>query len=97
MKTLVTRSNDSSLGRLTTRAAGFRIALLPDQVLTLEGDRRGFEIICQSGPLWVTQPHDPADYLLSNGETFKVSKRGTVVIQGVRQGALAILSPMAAG
>jgi hypothetical protein len=77
------------LGRLVS-LQNVELSLLPRQVLTLGGDKRGLEIQCLRGTLWITQANDRDDYFLQTGDTFSVSKAGTVVIQGMKQAQLRI-------
>jgi len=67
------------------------LSLQPGQVLALNGDERGVQLVCSVGRLWVTQADDQEDYMLSGGDKFVVSKPGTVVVQAVRQGKLRLV------
>jgi hypothetical protein len=50
----------------------------------VEGDQRGETIRCLKGVVWVTQESDPQDYILEAGDTFRVTRRGAVVAQAMR-------------
>jgi hypothetical protein len=53
------------------------------QVFTLPGDRRGGRLTALQGILWVTQQGDEDDFVLGQGESFTVTRRGMVVVQGM--------------
>ena len=90
MTILVNRLGNIPLGRMACNSQSVQVSLAPGQVFALDGDKRGFEILCQRGQLWITQVDDREDHLLASGEKFLISKAGTVVIQGVQQGTLRI-------
>jgi hypothetical protein len=52
-------------------------------------------VICLRGRLWITQERDPNDYVLTPGELFIVSRRGTVLIQALAESTLQITPSMA--
>lgn len=83
-------SRNAPIGRLVSPEAEVEVRLEPGQVFTLNGDRRGLRIICKQGRLWVTQTADPCDYALGPGEQFRISRAGTVVIQGLPGGEIRI-------
>lgn len=58
------------------------------QVLTLQGDRRGGRLTVLQGILWVTQQGDEEDCLLQPGDSFLITRRGKVVVQGMRAARL---------
>lgn len=45
--------------------------------------RRGSEIRCLEGMLWITQEGDLRDYILKAGETFVTDRKGKVVLQAL--------------
>ncbi len=71
------------IGRLLPGSLPVAVSLFPQEVLTLEGGRLYYRIICLQGRLWITQENDSADYLLEAGEEFVISRDGAVVIQGL--------------
>ncbi len=81
------------MGRLLPSSQPIEVPLFPQEVLTLEGDRPGYRIICRKGRLWITQENDAADYVLEQDEEFVVSKSGAVVIQGVQKSKVLIRPP----
>ncbi len=54
----------------------------------LPGDRRGTTIRCGRGAVWVTQPGDPVDHILSAGESWDVTRAGLVLVQGLSEAAV---------
>ncbi|MEZ0396760.1 MAG: DUF2917 domain-containing protein [Anaerolineales bacterium] len=46
--------------------------------------RRGAEIRCLEGVLWITQEGDLRDYILKPGETFVTDRKGKVVLQALK-------------
>ena len=51
----------------------------------------GRVISCDSGYLWITQERDPEDYILASGESFRVTKPGTVVVGSPDRGTYRIV------
>lgn len=68
------------------------VKLMPRQLLTLDGDRRGEQIWAVAGSVWITQVGDRQDYLLRAGECLTVSRKGKVVIEGMRPARLRLSS-----
>jgi len=44
----------------------------------------GSTLFCDTGILWVTQAGDRCDYVLYPGQAMKVSKRGKVLVEAMR-------------
>ena len=74
---------DFPLTRTDLKAAEAIVSLVPQEVYTLQGDRRGNQIVVLAGITWVTQTADLEDYTLHAGEVFTVTHPGEVVIQGM--------------
>ncbi len=91
MASYMRMSRTVPIGLLVSNRDEVEVRLAPGEVFTLRGDRRGVRIVCTSGRLWVTQAGDPADHALWQGERFRVSKPGTVVIQGIPHGEARLL------
>jgi formylmethanofuran dehydrogenase subunit D len=72
---LNTRVNENKLTEIT---------LTQSKVWSIEGDRRGEVINCLSGVIWITQADDLNDYILEAGDSFWVTKRGTVIVQALQ-------------
>lgn len=60
------------------------VNLKPGIVQKLPATRRGIEIRCLEGMLWITQEGDQADHLIQKGERFVVDRKGKVVLQGLK-------------
>lgn len=45
--------------------------------------RRGAEIRCLEGMLWITQEGDFRDYILRAGDSFRTDRKGKVVLQAL--------------
>lgn len=58
------------------------------------GHNRWSVIVCLRGVVWITQEHDPRDYVLARGEMFLVTQPGTVLIGGVEDASLQITLPV---
>ena len=50
----------------------------------------GSTLFCDTGILWVTQAGDYQDYVLYPGQAMKISKRGKVLVQAMRDADLSI-------
>jgi hypothetical protein len=59
------------------------IALQKDQVHSWSGNRLGMTIEAREGTIWLTQCGDCSDIILSRGESFRVTRPGRVVAQGL--------------
>jgi hypothetical protein len=90
METTVSTSNGAQIGKLVSPTNQVEIPLASNQLLTLDGDRRGQVLMSSAGSLWITQEGDEQDYLLKCGERFTVTRRGKVLVQGQPEGRLRI-------
>lgn len=45
------------------------------------------EITCQAGALWVTREGDQRDHCLNEGETYRTTNPGWVIVQALGDGA----------
>jgi hypothetical protein len=59
------------------------IALQKDQVRSWTGNRTGLVIEAREGVVWLTQSGDSTDIILQQGESFRVTRPGQVVVQGL--------------
>jgi hypothetical protein len=75
---------------IKTRIA--RLALKPRDTLTLEA-ARGALVRCLEGLVWITQDGDRADHVVSAGDSFRVDRDGSVIVQATRAARVAIESP----
>jgi hypothetical protein len=62
------------------------VGLHQAKVWKQDGDLRGETIACLQGRLWVTQEGDLNDYVIYPGESFWVTRPGTVVVQALEDG-----------
>ena len=69
-----------------------RLALKQRDTLTLEA-ARGALVRCLEGLVWITQDGDRADHIVSAGDTFRVDRDGSVIVQATRPARVAIESP----
>lgn len=60
----------------------------------LDGDNRWRMIICARGEIWITQERDVRDYVLTAGEMFIVTQRGSVLIEALRDASAEITPPL---
>jgi hypothetical protein len=78
-------------GSLVSLSNEVEIQLTAEDIFRLTGDARGTQISSAGGNLWITQQGDLEDYLLHPGENVKISRKGTVLIQGFPNARLRIL------
>ena len=64
--------------------------LSPHSPWILKGDQRGKKISSLCGVVWITQASDPEDHLLNAGETFVVTRRGPIVVEGISETVLRV-------
>lgn len=62
------------------------------ELLRLEGDRRGMRVQALEGRLWLTQNGDNQDVILEQGQTYRVNRRGLVLIQGMPSGRVRLFT-----
>ncbi len=91
--TFARKLKGTEIGRLIPTSQPIEVPLFIGEVVTLEGDRLGYRIICRRGRLWITQENDAADYVLEKDDEFVISKSGAVVIQGVQKSKALIQPP----
>lgn len=73
------------------------IMLQAGEMLCLDGERRGLQLHCREGALWVTQQGDSRDHLLEGGEKFQSAKRGNIVATALRASRVAVERQAATG
>jgi len=73
----------SGSARVPSTGEGFEIA--KGGVRSMESDRRGFEIDCEQGLVWITQENSGSDIVLRRGEHFRTNKPGRVVIEALEK------------
>jgi Protein of unknown function (DUF2917) len=69
-----------------------RLALGRRDTLTLEA-ARGALVRCLEGLVWITQDGDRADHIVAAGDSFRVDRDGSVIVQATRPARVAIESP----
>ncbi len=57
-----------------------KINLSKNEIFFMDGDARNISIKCDNGSLWITQPADDRDHILSIGKAFNVTQKGKVVV-----------------
>jgi hypothetical protein len=61
-------------------------------MLLLRGDHRGERLIAEKGMLWITQSGHLEDILLDTSESYEVTQKGTLLIQGLAESRLRIVA-----
>jgi hypothetical protein len=92
MQTRFFSSRGDRNGDLISTAPWVEIQLTTKDLFRLSGDARGTQIASTCGSLWVTQQGDQEDHLLCQGERLTVTRKGTVLVQGI-SGARVRISP----
>ena len=65
------------------------------EVFTLR-DAIGASVRVVRGSAWLTQEHDPQDYILKAGESFVIDRRGLTVVNGLTDASVSVLDGSAA-
>jgi hypothetical protein len=76
----------------TTGIQPVEIYLDDPQVRRFASLKPGDTLHCTRGMLWVTQENDLKDHVVRQGEQFIVSQRGVVVVEGMQDAALRLVS-----
>ncbi len=79
-----------NIGRVVSNSEAVDVSLSDGELFALSGDRRGTRLQSLEGGFWVTQLGDPEDHWLRPGQTFVISRKGTVVVMGMPQGRLRV-------
>jgi hypothetical protein len=66
-----------------TRLTGVEACLQKKSMLLLTGDHSGETLSVSSGGVWVTQSGNPEDIILRVGDSFGITRKGTVLVEGV--------------
>lgn len=93
----VMKTNSVSLPGLRLAGQNIRrpaaeVRLGQSDLYRLPGDHRGEWISVLAGIVWVTLPGDPQDYLLSKGDSLLIDHKGDVVLQGMADSRLRMIS-----
>ncbi len=51
-------------------------------------NRKGSEVFCLEGALWITQEGDPRDVALTAGRSFTLDRKGLAVVYALRDAAI---------
>jgi hypothetical protein len=86
-------SRSGILGHLVSDSDRVELSLFPRELFKMKGDKRGLQILCRRGKLWVTQASDEMDYMLEAGQRFVVSRPGVVLVQSLGEGLMQVASP----
>lgn len=65
----------------------YRITLRPNRMLRLR-DGRNLVVGVDTGTVWLTQDGDVRDIILRAGESFRVDRDGTVLVQALNDAAV---------
>jgi spermidine synthase len=69
---------------ITTPNNKVRLVLKKHQLFALRGAKPHVAINCQDGVLWVTNSNDNRDHILIARDRFSPRRKGTVLIQAMR-------------
>jgi hypothetical protein len=56
-------------------------------------NRKGSEVFCLEGALWITQEGDPRDIALTAGRSFVLDRRGVAVVYALRDATITVGAP----
>jgi len=68
------------------------IKLAQGEAMTLRRPRRGSWLVSERGTIWITEPGDPTDYLLREGEGRWVASRRGIVVSAIGPAELRIVA-----
>ncbi|MDR3577908.1 MAG: DUF2917 domain-containing protein [Anaerolineaceae bacterium] len=72
------------------RSVVLKKCLAKKSLLKLVGDPIGEKISCLKGVIWITQSGNPEDILVCAGESFTITQKGILLIQGLEETNLRI-------
>ena len=81
------------VNKITPATAEIELDL--NELWQLTGDNRWRAIVCLQGEIWVTQPRDLNDYLLTEGQMLIITQPGTIVVQAREPSRLQITPSLA--
>ena len=70
------------------------IVLKSGEILCLGDDARKLSVACRTGSLWVTQPGDPNDHVLSPGQNFIITRKGKIAITALNNATFHFTTPV---
>jgi hypothetical protein len=56
-------------------------------------NRKGSEVFCLEGALWITQEGDPRDIALVAGRSFELDRKGVAVVYALRDATITVGAP----
>ena len=65
-------------------------SLKKDDILRIQGSRKGQTISCEHGVVWITQEGDWVDRLLTPGEKFRTRIPGFVLLQAMSDSLISV-------
>ena len=75
---------------ITTPTSKVRMTLKKHQLLSLRGAKPHVAIQCKDGVLWITNSNDNRDHIIVSTEKFSPRRKGTVLIQAMRDSRIDI-------
>lgn len=66
------------------------LSLARKRLCRVPGGRRGPLVVCLKGVVWLTQAGDEQDYILGAGDWVTVRRRGTVLVEALRDAQVRI-------
>jgi hypothetical protein len=66
------------------------IRLAADQTYSTLGRKRGIDVCCMAGCVWVTRKGDRNDYLLGSGERLTFRGRGKIVVVALNDSVIRV-------
>ena len=73
-----------SRGNQAARARD-KVCLAAGALFHVKGERQGSRTVAACGNLWITQEGRLEDVILAPGQSFRISQRGLVLIQGLQE------------
>jgi len=70
------------------------IILKNGEIVCIDGDARNLGVTCRSGQLWVTQPGDPNDYMVTPGENFIITRKGKIAVTALDDAQVFFTTPL---
>lgn len=77
-------------------SAETEIELRQGKLWRVQGDNRWRAILCLEGEIWITQPWDAQDHLITTGEMFLITQQGKVLVQALLDTRLQLTPPLTA-
>jgi hypothetical protein len=62
------------------------------EIFRLEGDRRGWVVQALEGRVWLTEAGAAEDVILEKQQTFRIDRKGVVLVQGLPSGQVRVVA-----